>query len=196
MLVEGVAEGEVVVVFEAHAAEDDHVDFGLHGDAREQFVVGFAGDGEDRELLGFDERVEDVDHRDAGADHLAGDDALRRVHGGAADLDHVVADLGTAVTRDTGAGEDAAEESVGSGDAHRVSEEADLVAGVDAARAVEDLEEDLVVEEADDLGEGGAAGAGDFGEVVVRDAVGLDGDDVARDLDDFMVNFTHLRFSP
>ena len=46
-----VAEEQVVVVFQPHAAEHDDIDFGLHRDAGEQRVVGFAGDGEDREFL-------------------------------------------------------------------------------------------------------------------------------------------------
>ena len=79
LLLERVAEEQVVVVLEAHAAEDDDVDLGLQGDAGQQRVVRLARDREDRQLLRLDQRVEHVDHRDAGADHVARDDALGRV---------------------------------------------------------------------------------------------------------------------
>ena len=51
-LLQRIPEKEVVVVLEPHAAEDDHVDFGLQSDAREERVVGLARPGEDGELLG------------------------------------------------------------------------------------------------------------------------------------------------
>ena len=50
-LLERVAEVEVVVVLEPHAAEHDDVDLGLQGDAGEQLVVRLARDREDGQLL-------------------------------------------------------------------------------------------------------------------------------------------------
>ena len=109
MVVKHIPEVEVIVVFESHAAEDDDVDFRLHGDSGEEFVVGFARDGEDREFLRFDERVEQVDHRNARADHLPGNDSFRGVDGGAADFDHVGGDFRAHVAGGSGSVEDAAE---------------------------------------------------------------------------------------
>ena len=190
-LVERVAEVEVVVVLEAHAAEDDHVRLGLQRDARQQLVVGLAGLGEDRELLRLDERVEDVDHRDVRAHHVARDDALGGVDGRAADVDEVVAEGGALVARVAAAVEDAAEQVVGEGDLHRAAEEADARVGRDAAGAGEDLERDVLAVDLDDLGERRDAAGGDLGELVVGDAGGAEGDDAAGAGVDAVVDGVH-----
>ena len=191
LLVQSLFKIEIVVVFESHAAEDDDVDFGLHGDTGEQFVVGFAGDGEDRQLLAFDERVENVDHGQTRADHVLRNDAVRGVDGGAADVDHVVRKGGAFVTRRAVAGEDSSEQGVRRGDAHGLAEEADFGIRRDASRACEDLQIDSCLVKTDDLRKGCAARRFDFRQFAVGDIVGLDGDDVAADLDDAMVDFLH-----
>ena len=69
-LFERAAESQVVVVPQAHAAQDDDVGVRLEADAGEEVVVRLSGDGEDRQLLALHQRIEDVNHRDAGLDHL------------------------------------------------------------------------------------------------------------------------------
>ena len=192
MFVQRIAEREIIVVFQAHAAENDDIDFRLHGNPGKQFVVRFAGNREDRQLLGFDKRVEHVDHRDSRTDHLAGNDALRRIHGGTADVDHIVADRRTGVTGTTRSGEDSAQQIFGGGNTHRVSEETHLVARADAARSGEDLKKHLVVLKTDHLRERGSARACNLRKVVVADVVRFDRNDVAGDLNDFMIYLTHF----
>ena len=77
-----------------------------------------------------------------------------------------------------------------------MAEEADAAFGGNAAGAGEHLQEDLFAFEADDLGEGDAEGAGDLGEFAVGDAVRADGDDVADDLFDAVVDFMHFPRPP
>jgi len=50
-------------------------------DARQQFVVGFPRNRENRQFLAGHQRIEQVDHGDVGAYHAARNDALGRVHG-------------------------------------------------------------------------------------------------------------------
>ncbi|MPM74736.1 hypothetical protein SDC9_121725 [bioreactor metagenome] len=190
--IEGIAEKEVVVVLEAHAAKHDHVDFGLKRDARQQRIVGLARHRENRQLLRFDQSVEHVDHRNAGADHFARDDAFGRVDRGAADGDHFVVDRRPAVARHAAAVEDAPEQRLRGRYLHVTAEETDLVAGVDAARPGENLEINFAGIDADHLGQGYAARAGDFGQFVVGDIVGFDGDDRSGDLDDLVVYLKHV----
>ena len=78
-LLEGITEFHVVIVFESHASQDDDVYFSLHRDSREQLVVRFSGNGEDRELLALNQCVEYVDHRNSGTYHLVRKDTLCRV---------------------------------------------------------------------------------------------------------------------
>ena len=182
LVLEGVAEEEIVVVFQSHAAEDDDVDLGLHGDAGKKFVVRFAGDGEDRQLLGFDERVEDVDHGNAGTDHVARDDTPGRVDGGAADVIGFALKGRASVAGLSAAVEDAAQEVVAEGDLHVAAKELDLVVGGDAPGAREDLQRDEVVRDLDDLGQRLAPGRSHFRKLIVADAGGLNGDDAAGDL--------------
>ena len=79
MIVKHVFEVEIVIVLESHSAEDDHVDFRLHRDPGKELVVRLAGDREDRQFLGFNKRVEQVDHRNTGTDHILWKNTLRRV---------------------------------------------------------------------------------------------------------------------
>ena len=73
-----------------------------------------------------------------------------------------------------------------------MAEEADFVAGADAAGACENLKEHLAVLKADHLRQRGAARAGDFRKVIVSDVVGFHRDDVAGNLNDFVINLTHF----
>ena len=195
VFVERALEGEVVVVLDPHAAEDDHIDLRLQGDAGEQFVVGFARDREDRQLLRFDQRVEDVDHRDVRADHVPRNDTLGRVDRRTADVNHVGEHFGPVVPRGAAAGEHTPEQRLGAGNLHRTAEETDLVAGADAAASGEDLQRHLAVGKADHLRQRNAARTGHFSKFVVGDVIGFDGDDVAGDMDDFVIYFTHLPYS-
>ena len=80
-LFEGIAEEEIVIILQTHTAEHDDVDLSLHGDTRQQLVIGLAGNGEDRQLLALHERIEHVDHGDPRADHVLGEDTLGGVEG-------------------------------------------------------------------------------------------------------------------
>ena len=186
-LFERVAEEEVVVVFQTHAAEDDDVDLRLHGDAGEQLVVGLAGDGEDGQLLALDERVEHVDHRDAGADHALGHDALGGVDGGTADGDHIFGQRGAVVARHARAVEHAPEQVVGKRDHHGPPEEAHGVGRADALRAGKDLQGDEVAAELDDA----RVALADEGKVAAAHARGAHGHDVADDGFDLGINLLH-----
>jgi hypothetical protein len=78
-LVKRITEIKIVVIFKPHAADDNDINFGLQGDARQQLIVRFAGDGEDRYLLRFDEGIEHVNHRNPGTDHLSRNDSFCRI---------------------------------------------------------------------------------------------------------------------
>ena len=139
-LFERVAEFHVVIVFQAHAAEDDDVNLRLHGDAGEQLVVRLTGDGEDRELLALHQRVEHVDHRDTRADHLVRQGTFAGIKGRAADRNHVFRQRRTVVSRHARTVKDAPEQVIREGHHHGTSEEAYLVRRADALRTREDLE--------------------------------------------------------
>ena len=166
-------------MLKTHAAEDDDIDFRLHGDAGQKLIVRFAGDGEDRQFLGFDQRVEDVDHRDARSHHVARDDAPGGVDGGAADVDRFALKSRASVAGLTAAVEDAAQEVVGKRHLHVAAKEAHFVVGGDASCAGEDLQRHKVAGDLDDLGQRGAALTGDFRELVVAYARGGDRNNAA-----------------
>ena len=187
-LFQGVPEVQIVVVLQAHAAQDDHVHLGLHGDAGEQLVIRLAGHGEDGQLLAFHQGVEHVDHGDTGADQLVGHDTLGRVHGGAADGDHILRQSGAVVPGDTGAVEDAAQQVVGEGHHHGAAQETDRVRGADALGAAEHLQRHQVLVQLDDVG----IAVAHQGQVAVADAGGPDRDHVAHDGLNFRVNFLHI----
>ena len=187
-LFQGVPEVQIVVVLQAHAAQDDHVHLGLHGAAGEQLVIRLAGHGEDGQLLAFHQGVEHVDHGDTGADQLVGHDTLGRVHGGAADGDHVLRQGGAVVPGDPGAVEDAAQQVVGEGHHHGAAQETDRVRGADALGAAEHLQRHQVLVQLDDVG----IAVAHQGQVAVADAGGPDRDNVAHDGLNFRVNFLHI----
>ena len=138
-LFERVAEKKIIVVFEPHAAQNDDVHFRLHGDARKQFVVRFARDGKDGELLTFDKGIEHIDHRNARTYHLFGDNSARRIDRRPADGDHVFRECGAVVLGNARTRKDAAEQVIGIGDHHGFAQEFDGVGGADALRPRKDL---------------------------------------------------------
>ena len=73
-----------------------------------------------------------------------------------------------------------------------MSEETHLVARADATRSGEDLKKHLVVLKTDRLRERGSARACNLRKVVVADVVRFDRNDVAGDLNDFMIYLTHF----
>ena len=196
VFIQRIAEEQVVVILHAHTAEDDHIHFRLHGNPSQQFVVGFPGGGEDRQFLGFDQRIEEVDHGDPGTDHLAGDDTLRRVDGRSADLNEFIFDGGTHIAGLAGTGEDPPQQVFGAGDFHGLTEEPHFVARADPAGTGKDLERDFAVGEADHLCEGGASAGGHFRQIVVSHIIGFHRDHVTRDLNDSVIDFTHGGDSP
>ncbi len=148
-MAQGVAELHVIVIFQAHAAEDDDIDLRLHGDPGQELVVRLAGDGEDRQLLAFHQSIEHVDHRDTGADHLLRKDTPCRVEGRAADGDHVFRKGRAVVPRNARAVKDTAQQVIREGDHHRSAEEAHRVRRADALGAGKDLKGDLVLVQLD-----------------------------------------------
>jgi len=60
---------QVVIIFQAHAAQNNHIYLSLHGNTCKQLVVRFAAYGKNRELLAHHERIEHVDHRNASTNH-------------------------------------------------------------------------------------------------------------------------------
>ena len=150
---EGVLEEEVVVVGQAHAAEDDLVHVGAEGHIGHHLVVGLVRVREERDLLAGHEGVVQVDAGDAGRDELGRLAALVRVHGRTADLALLALDLGTAVQRMAVGVEEAAGELVGDLEHGRLAEEGDFGVGRDAFGAGEDLQGHDVALDAHDLGE-------------------------------------------
>ncbi len=138
-LFQGIPEIEVIVVLETHSAEDDEIDFGLHGDSCQHFVVGFPGNGEYGQLLRFNQCIEHIDHRKSGTDHIAGNDAHGGIHRRTTDLDEVLGEFGSIVPRFSGTGEHPTEEIFTIGNPHRISKEPHLVSGGDTPRASEHL---------------------------------------------------------
>ncbi len=190
-LLERVAEVEVVVVLEPHAAQHDHIHLGLQCDTGQEWVVRFTGAGKDRQLLRFDQRIEDIDHRDTGTHHVARDNALGRVDRGTADIDQVVGQLGAAVARVGGAGEDTAQQCFGEGHLHGVTQKAHLGICGHAACPGEDLQGDFVVLQPDHLGQRGAVARGDLGQLAVAHAFGANVNDVTGNVVNAMVNLMH-----
>ena len=147
-----------VVEDEAHPTEDDDIRICLEADPGEELVVGLAGNREDRDLLAFDERVEDVDHRHVGADHLVGHDPQRRVDRWRADVDLAVGlERWLPVDRASGAVEYPTENVFRKRGLLGVSEEADLGVCGKALSSGENLEAGNVAFDLDDpRGRGGA----------------------------------------
>ena len=193
---DGVTEEEIVVVFQAHATQNDDVDLCLQRDARKQGIVGLTGRRKDRQLLGFHERVEHVDHRNTGTNHLLRDDALGRVDGGAADVDQVVREGRALVTGLCATGEDATEQILGERHLHGVSQEPDLGVSGDAAGAGKDLERHFVAFESDDLGERCAVARGDLGKFAILHAFGANVDHVACDILNAVIDLMHCLLPP
>ena len=195
VFIERVLHGQVVVVLDPHAAEDDHVDLGLQRNPCQKLVVRFAGDRKDRQLLRFDQGVEHIDHRDVGPDHVPRNHPLRRIHRRPADLDHVGIHRRTTVTRRPAAGENPPQQRLRTRHLHRTTEETHLVAGADPAASREHLQRHLAVGEPDHLRKRDSPRTGHFRKFIVGDVVGLHRDDVAGDMDDLVINFTHLPHS-
>ena len=148
-LLQGVAELHVIVIFQAHAAEDDDIDLCLHGDSRQELVVRLTGDGEDRQLLALDQGVEHVDHRNTGTNHVLGKNTLRRVERRSADGNHVFCKSRTVVSRNTCAVKNTAEQIFRKRDHHGSAEETDRIRCADALGAGKDLKGDLVLVQLD-----------------------------------------------
>ncbi len=190
-LLQRIAEVEIVVILQSHAAKDDQIDLGLHGDAGKQLVVWLAADTENRELLALDQRVEDVDHRNTGPDHGLRSDTLGRVDRWAADGDHVVGQGRTLVPRFAGTIEDATKQRVRIGDLHGMPEEADFVPRGDTLGSGEHLQADQVMVELDDVGVAVAQLGLHDGKVIVPYSSGVQRDDVADNGFNFRINLLH-----
>ncbi len=164
---EGVPEEQVIVVGEAHAAEDDLVHVGAEGHIGHHLVVGLVRVREERDLLAGHEGIVQVDAGDAGRDELGGLAALVRVHGRTADLALLAFDLGTAVDRMAVGVEETPGKLVGDLEGGRFTEEGDLGVRGNAFGAGEDLEGHELTLDTHDLGEF----AGHHGQFVVGDAL-------------------------
>ena len=191
-LFQGVTELHIVVVLQTHAAEDNDIDLSLHRDPGQKLVVRLAGDREDRKLLALYQRIEYVDHRDTGTDHLRGKDTLCRVERRTADGDHVLRKCRTVVSRNACTVEDTAEQVIGERDHHRPAEEADRIRRADALCACKYLQGYDVFVQLDDI----CVAVAHQRQVTVSDARGTYGNDVTDDRFYFCIYFLHIARTP
>ncbi len=143
---------EIVVVFQTHSAKHDHIDFGLERDTGKQLVVRLSRNGKDGKLLGNDQRVENVNHRNTGANHLFRNDTLRRVHRRTSDRHGIFLDDRTVVTRISGTVKDSAQERIAERNLHRMPKETYLGIRRNASRTGKDLQIDLFAVYSDHAG--------------------------------------------
>ena len=131
---------KVVVVGQAHAAEDDLVHVGAQGHVGHHLVVGLVRVGEEGDLLAGNQRVVEVDAGDTGRDQLGRLAALVGVDGRAADLALFALHLRTAVDGLAVGVEETAGERVADLQGRGIAEEGDFRVGGDAFRAGEHLQ--------------------------------------------------------
>ena len=184
-----VPEKEKIVVFEPHAAQNNHVHFRLHRNARQKFVVGLARYRKDGKFLAFHQRIEHVYHRNARTYHLFRDDPARRIDGRPADGDHVFRKRGALVFGNARAREDAAEKMFGIGDHHRLPQKFDGIGSAYALCARKDLQVNEIVVQLDDV----CIAAAYQRQISVAHALGTHGNDIADDRLDFCVDLLHIR---
>ena len=154
VLFEEVLQVQIVIVLKAHAAEDNHVHFGLQGDTGQEFVVRFTGDRENRELLRNHERVEHVDHRDTRTHHRLRDDTLGGVHGRTADSNAFAVHFGAVVAGLAGTVKHAAKQGFAVRNLHRFAKEAHFGVGGNTAGTCEHLQVHHVAVNTDHAGKG------------------------------------------
>ncbi len=77
----------VIIKNQPESAENHNVGVGLKTDTRQQFVIGLAGHREDRNLLAFNQTVEQINHGNFGLDHFLGYHPHHRVDGRTSDID-------------------------------------------------------------------------------------------------------------
>ena len=169
---EFVAEEEIVVVGQTHAAEDDLIYVGAQGYVGHHLVVRLVRIGEERNLLAGDEGIVEVDAGDAGRNQLGRLAAFVGVDGRAAHLALLAFDLGTAVDRLAVGVEEAAGQLVAHAQGRRRSVKGHLGVGRHAFRAGENLQGDAVALGLHDLGELAVHG----GQLVVGHILGVQRD--------------------
>ena len=179
-------------MFQAHAAQDNHVDFGLQGNACQQRVIGLASGGEDGEFLRFNQRVEDIDHGNPGTHHVSRDNPFGGIDGRPTDLDQIVTQCRALVTRLRTPIEDASEQVFRKGHAHGLTKEPYSGIRGHAACSREYLQGDFVVLEADHLGQRGAKTRGDLGQFPVFDAGRPDIDHASGNVFNLVIDFLHV----
>ena len=157
------AEEQIVVVAQSHAAQDNLVHVGAEGDVGHYLVVGLVRIGEEWNLLTGHQGVVEVDAGDAGGDELRRLAALVRVHGRAADLALLAFNLRPAVDGMAVGVEESARKLVGYLEGRGFSEEGDFRVGGDAFGSGENLEGDQVSLGTYDLGQA----AGHHGQLVI-----------------------------
>ncbi|KAF5049257.1 hypothetical protein DSECCO2_441700 [anaerobic digester metagenome] len=146
-----ILEEQVVIKFQTHAAQNDEVDFGLHGNSCKQLVVRLTAYRENRKLLALDQRIEHIDHGNTGSDHVPGNDALGRIDRRTTDIDHVVGQTRSVVTRRTGTVEYTPQEVFGVGNAHRNSQKTHLIPGRYSLGTTENLQGNQIIVEFDNI---------------------------------------------
>src|SRR5699024_7442214 len=140
------------------------------------------------QLLALHQGVEEVDHGDAGADHVLGHNAAGGVYRGAADGDHVLGEGRAVVPGDAGAVKDPPQEVLAEGHHHGSSQKPHGVGGADALGAGEDLEGNLVVIELDDVG----VAVAHQRQVAVANALGAHRQHVSHNGFNFRIYFLHV----
>ena len=139
-----VAEEIVVIVRHTHAAQDNLVALGTHGHERHHLVERLVGVGKEGNLLAGDERVVQVDARNARGDELAGLLAAHGVHGRAANLHLLALHLRPAVDGQAVGVEETSCQLVADLQGRTLAHEHDFCIGGDAASAFEDLQRHVV----------------------------------------------------
>ena len=164
-------EEKIVVVREAHSAQDDLVYIGPQGNVCHYLVVGLVGICEEGDLLARDQGVVKVDTGDTGGNEFAGLTALVRVYRRTAGLALLAFNLGAAVYWVAVCVEEAAGQLVADLKGRRRAEEGHFRIGGNALGAGEHLQGDPVSAGFHHLGEPAAHGC----EFIVGHALGIQG---------------------
>src|SRR3989338_916756 len=191
MLLKGVSKEKIIVILKAHSSQNNNVYFGLNSNAAQDLIIRLAGDGENREFLRFYQRVENVYHRDTGADHLVGDNPFYRINRGPADINHIIRKPGALIQGLAASVKDAAHKVFTAGHPHRMPQETHLIAGGNTLASGKHLQKYLLSVKPYHLRQGHAAPGLNLGYFVIADILGYNGDDVSGNSNDIRIHLMH-----
>ena len=191
VFIECTLESKVVIIFQSHSSQHDNIDFRLQSDAGKQLIVGLSGRGKNRQLLRFDQCIENIDHGNVGPDHIAGNNALGRIHRRSSDGNKFIGNIRTVVPGSAPAVENPAQKSIGTGNHHLPPQETHLILSTDTPAAGKNLQRNFAAVNTDHLSQRCTPDTGDFSEFIVSCRISFDGDNIAGNPDDLMIYFTH-----